>query len=61
MGTRECVRSDDTYSEATAMELWGAGELGDCTSEDSAVGTCAAVVGGLVALAAFFVAFAPLG
>jgi len=43
------------------MELWGAGELGDCTSEDSAVGTCAAVVGGLVALAAFFVAFAPLG
>jgi hypothetical protein len=59
MGTTELLAAGDPYTEATAMELWAAGELHD----EAGSGGTALVVGGmtglLVALAAFFVAFAP--
>jgi hypothetical protein len=59
MGTREHLQAGDPYSEATALELWAAGELGD----EERAGSMALAVGGmttlLVALAAFFVVFAP--
>jgi hypothetical protein len=58
MGTTEHLAAGDPYSEATALELWAAGEL-----HDEAAGSAALAVGAmtglLVALAAFFVAFAP--
>ena len=59
MGTREHLAAGDPYAEATAMELWAAGELHD----EAGSGGATLVIGGmtalLVALAAFFVAFAP--
>lgn len=60
MGTREYLAAGDPYPEATAMELWAAGELHD---ETDAAGTpliVGAMTGLLVALAAFFVAFGPV-
>jgi len=59
MGTREHLAAGDPYAEATAMELWAAGELHDEAGSGGrtlAVGAMACL---LVALAAFFVAFAP--
>jgi len=59
MGSMEHLAAGDPSSEATALELWAAGELHD---EDGARGAGLAVgamTGLLVALAAFFVAFAP--
>jgi hypothetical protein len=59
MGTREHLAAGDPYTEATAMELWGAGELHDETVSRGATLVVGAMTGLLVALAAFFVAFAP--
>jgi hypothetical protein len=59
MGTREHLADGDPYSEATALELWGAGELHDETGPGNAALAVGAMTGLLVALAAFFVAFAP--
>jgi hypothetical protein len=59
MGTREHLAAGDPYSEATALELWGAGELNDETGASNAALAVGAMTGLLVALAAFFVAFAP--
>ncbi len=59
MGTREHLAAGDPYSEATALELWAAGELHDQAGAGSAALAAGAMTGLLVALAAFFVAFAP--
>jgi hypothetical protein len=59
MGTREHLAAGDPYSEATALELWAAGELHDETGARSAALAVGAMTGLLVALAAFFVLFAP--
>jgi len=59
MGTREHLQAGDPYSEATALELWAAGELPDEAGAGSAALAVGAMTGLLVALAAFFVAFAP--
>ncbi len=59
MGTREHLAAGDPYSEATALELWAAGELHDETGAGNAALAVGAMTGLLVALTAFFVAFAP--
>jgi hypothetical protein len=59
MGTREHLAAGDPYAEATAMELWGAGELHDEAGSGGTTIVVGAMTGLLVALAAFFVAFAP--
>jgi hypothetical protein len=59
MGTTEHLAAGDPYSEATALELWAAGELQDQAGAGSAALAVGAMTGLLVALAAFFVAFAP--
>jgi hypothetical protein len=59
MGTTEQLAAGDPYSEATALELWGAGELHDEAGRGSAALAVGAMTGLLLALAAFFVAFAP--
>jgi hypothetical protein len=59
MGTREQLAADDPYAEATAMELWGAGELKDEAGSGGTTVMVGAMTGLLLALAAFFVAFAP--
>ncbi len=59
MGTREHLPAGDPYAEATAMELWGAGELHDEAGSGGATIVIGAMTGLLVALATFFVAFAP--
>lgn len=59
MGTREHLKAGDPYSEATALELWGAGELNDETGTGGMAVAVGTMTGLLVALAAFFVAFAP--
>jgi hypothetical protein len=59
MGTREHLAAGDPYSEATALELWGAGELPDEAGAGSASLVVGMMLGLLVMLAAFFVAFAP--
>jgi hypothetical protein len=58
MGSREHLDADP-HADATVMELWGADELGD---DDAGVGIdlrLAAVTALLIALALFFLAFAP--
>ncbi len=59
MGTREHLEAGDPYSEATALELWAAGELHDEAGAGNPALAVGAMTGLLVALAAFFVAFAP--
>jgi hypothetical protein len=59
MGTREHLAAGDPYSEATTLELWAAGELQDETGTGNAALAVSAITGLLVALTAFFVAFAP--
>ena len=59
MGTREHLQAGDPYSEATALELWASGELHDETGAGNAALAVGAMTGLLVALAAFFVVFAP--
>ena len=59
MGTREHLAAGDPYAEATAMELWAAGELHDEAGSGGATMVIGAMTGLLVALATFFVAFAP--
>lgn len=61
MGTRAHLTTGDPYAEATTLELWAAGELDDeAGSRGLALGV-GAMIGCLLALAAFFVAFAPGG
>lgn len=59
MGSREHLQAGDPYAEATTLELWAAGELPDEAAQGGAALAAAVVTGLLVALAAFFVAFAP--
>ncbi len=59
MGAVEQLATGDPYCEATALELWGAGELHDDTGAGGRTLMAGAMTGLLVALAAFFVAFAP--
>jgi hypothetical protein len=59
MGTTEHLAAGDPYVEATAMELWAAGELHDDADSRGAGSVFVAATGLLVALATFFVAFAP--
>ena len=59
MGTREHLQAGDPYSEATALELWASGELNDDAGAGSAALAVGAMTALLVALAAFFLAFAP--
>lgn len=59
MGTREHLQAGDPYVEATALELWAAGELPDDRTHGGTALAAAVVTGMMVALAAFFVAFAP--
>jgi len=59
MGTGRHLTAGDRYAEQTAMRAWTAGQLRDQAGSRRttlAVGAMAAV---LVALAAFFVVFAP--
>jgi hypothetical protein len=49
----------DSCAEATALELWAAGELHDEAGPSGAALGVGAMIGLLIALAAFFVAFAP--
>ena len=58
-GNQEHLAAGDPYAEATAMELWAAGELHDEAGSGGATLVVGAMTGLLVALAAFFVAFAP--
>jgi hypothetical protein len=59
MGTREHLAAGDPYTEATAMELWAAGELPDDAGSGGTTLVGGMMTGLLVALAALFVAFAP--
>jgi hypothetical protein len=59
MGTMEQLAAGDPYSEATAMELWAAGELHDEAGSGGTTLVIGAMTALLVVLAAFFVAFAP--
>jgi hypothetical protein len=59
MGTREHLAAGDPYTDATAMELWAAGELHDEAGSSGTSLVVGAMTGLLVLLAAFFVAFAP--
>lgn len=59
MGTTEYLAAGDPYAEATAMELWAAGELQDEAGSGGTTLMVGAMTGLLVVLAAFFVAFAP--
>jgi hypothetical protein len=59
MGTMEHLAVGDPYSEATAMELWAAGELHDEAGSGGATLVVGVMTALLVAIAAFFVAFAP--
>lgn len=49
----------DPYVQATALELWAAGELHDEAGTGGVALGVGAMVGLLIALVAFFVAFAP--
>ena len=60
MGTREHLAAGDPYTEATALELWGAGELHDEAGSAGNGVTVAAMTGLLVGLATFFLAFGPV-
>lgn len=60
MGTREHLTAGDPYTEATALELWGAGELHDETGTGGSGLAVAMITGLLVALATFFLAFGPV-
>lgn len=59
MGTRVHLTTGDPYVEATALELWAAGELPDEAGSRGLAVEVGAMIGFLLALAAFFVAFAP--
>jgi hypothetical protein len=60
MGSRERLQAGDPDPEATTPELWAAGELLPDEQAQGGAALAAAIVTGLmVALAAFFVAFAP--
>ncbi len=59
MGTTEQLAVGDPYVEATAMELWAAGELRDEAGSGGRTLMVGAMTCFLVVLAAFFVAFAP--
>jgi len=59
MGSRERLLAGDPDAEATTPELWAAGELPDEQARGGAALAAAVVTGLMVALAAFFVAFAP--
>jgi hypothetical protein len=59
MGPRVHLQAGDPCKEATALELWAAGELHDDKARGGSVPTAVVVVGLMVALATFFVAFAP--
>ncbi len=59
MGTRVHLTTGDPYAEATALELWAAGELHDEAGSRGLALEVEAMIGFLLALAAFFVAFAP--
>jgi hypothetical protein len=59
MGTMEHLAAGDPYTEATAMELWAAGELHDEAGSGGTTLVVGIMTGLLLALAAFFVAFAP--
>jgi hypothetical protein len=59
MGTTEHLASGDPYTDATALELWAAGELHDEAGISGPGLTVGAMTGLLVALAAFFIAFGP--
>jgi hypothetical protein len=59
MGTTEHLAAGDPYSEATALELWAAGELHDEAGPMGSGLIVGAMTGILVALAVFFMAFGP--
>ncbi len=58
MGTRKQLVEDDPHAEATS-ELWVAGELSDVAGAGSTNLVVGSMIGLLMLLAAFFVAFAP--
>ena len=59
MGTRRHLQASDACREATALELWAAGELHDDEAQGETAPTTAGIVGLVVALATFFIVFAP--
>ena len=59
MGPRMHLQPGDPCEEATTLELWGAGELHDDKARAGTVPLAVVIVGLAVALATFFVAFAP--
>ena len=59
MGPRMHLQAGDCYEEATTLELWAAGELHDEEARRGTVPFAPVIAGFAVALAAFFVAFAP--
>jgi hypothetical protein len=59
LGTGVQLTTGDPYAEATALELWAAGELHDETGSRGLGLGVGAIIGFLLALVAFFVAFAP--
>jgi len=61
MGTRVHLTTGDPYAEATALELWAAGELDDEGESRGLALEAGAMIAFLIALATFFVALAPGG
>jgi len=59
MGPRMHLQAGDPCEEATTLELWAAGELRDEEARGGTVPIAPVIAGLAVALAAFFVAFAP--
>jgi hypothetical protein len=59
MGTKVHLTAGDPYAEATALELWAAGELHDEARSRASAPEIGTMIGFLIALATFFVAFAP--
>lgn len=59
MGPRMHLQPGEPGEEATALELWGAGELHDDKARAGTVPIAVVIVGLAVTLAAFFVIFAP--
>ena len=59
MGPRVHLRAGDPCEEATALELWGAGELHDDEAQARTAPTAAVIAMLMVGLATFFVVFAP--
>jgi len=59
MGSKEHLSDGGVEITATALELWAVGELGDTDAEGGYAVAATVVVALMLALAAFFLAFAP--